>query len=458
MCVLSYNQYGAFMISELLLEKRIEDLKKYLEETHSFDISQEIESLEQDQIVEILELLDDEKKAEVLSYFKAEQAADIIEEMPLNEQVEILEDLEPDDAIDIINEYENEEAADEVIKALVSDPDIGDLREYGNDEIGSRMTNEFISVDLEMDVKQATKKVIALAGNVENISTIFVVNSDRVFEGVISLRKLLKTKSPAYVKDIIEDHPFVYDNDSITSTIHTIDDTRIRLLPVVDKEMKLKGMITLDDAMDAYQKEVADDLAQLTAVRKASKSNDSLFIKAGHRTIPLIVLLILELPLMFITRQFEAVLNTVAILMLFSPLILDLAGDCASQTLCVTLRLLNHDSKELVESSTKEFFTGVVLSSILSVFVFLITALVTYIRQLNPEPGQTIINIYHLGLSVGTSMLVAVIVATMIGMGIPIFAKKIKLDPAVVSGPVITTIVDIFSLLVYFTMATLLLL
>jgi len=437
------------MLKELIKQKNIEHLKAFLNDVHAFDLSELFIELDDQEKEIVYELLDSEKLAELVSYLDKEDAAEIISDFELHEQVEILEMMEPDDAVDIILEFEEDEQR-ELLEALDDSSDIKSLFSYEEDETGSAMTNLMVVVKPDMDVKDATKLVIREAKDVETINTIFVVDDKNKYLGVIPLKKLLKAKTPMLVSEIIEESPFVFDLDPIERTIASIRNYAIFEMPVLNENHELLGMITLDDALDIYEEEAQEDFEKLAGLPETEPDFGPVRT-AFHRLPWLITLLLLFIPIMFVTALFEETLAMVAILIVFQPLILDSAGNVATQTLAVTLKMFSTHETGFLKNSIREILAGIMNGFAIGAIAFGMTYLFSIFNTSLAE------NSLLMSFIVGISLWLTVILAPVVSIVIPLTLRALKFDPAVASGPFITTIIDVGALIIYFGLATLLL-
>lgn len=436
------------MLKEFLEKKNKTLIQAYLEDTHPHDLSEEFFELTDEEKEIFYQIISNERLAEVVSYLDSEQAADILMEFDIEKQKTLVEMMEPDDAADIILEFEEEEK-EELIELLGESSDVVLLMHYDEDETGSAMTNLVIKVTPDMDVKKATKKVIKEAVEVETINTIFVVDDNNQYLGIVPLKKLLKSKPPLVIKDIVEDRIFVYDHDSIGKTIESISNYDIYEMPVLNENHELLGMITLDDALDIYQEEAQEDFERLAALPETVEGNA---IKTAIFRLPwLIFLLLVAVPIAIVTSLFDDVLTTVAILIIFQPLISGSAGNVATQSLAVTLKMLSTEEKGIFKNSIKEILTGMMNGFVIGLIAFTTTFIFSSLNtSLSVEP-------IWISLIVGISLWLTVMMAPVIAIFIPLTLKAFKIDPAVASGPFITTLIDITSLFIYFGLATLVL-
>jgi magnesium transporter len=438
------------MLKEMLDHATIEELKVFLSDIHAHDLAELFVDLSDEDKEKVYAILDVEKLAELVSYIDTEDAAEILSEFEIEEQKELVELMEPDDAADIIMELDEDEQ-EELLNALDDDSDIRQLIEYDEDETGSAMTNLMVVVHPDMDVKKATKKVIKEANDVETINTIFVVDQDDHFLGVVPLKKLLKAKTPLEVSEIIEDYPHVYDTDPLTQSVQAIRNYGIYEMPVLHHETeKLLGMITLDDALDIYQEEAQEDFEKLAGLPETMPDSGPVRT-ALHRLPWLLSLLLFSVPISIVTSMFEEVLATVAILIVFQPLILDSAGNVATQTLAVTLKMFASHEQGLVKNSIREIFTGMINGFAIGFIAFSMTLIFAMINtSLTTQP-------LLIAFVVGFSLWLTVMIAPLTAILIPVTLRALKFDPAVASGPFITTVIDVAALFIYFGLATLML-
>ncbi len=419
-----------------------------LDKIHGYDLAQSFLELKQDEKTKLYKILTNEKLADLVSYLELDDAALVLQDFDLIKQKQVIEEMEPDDAADIISELE-EDNQEQLLKVLTDADEISSLIEYDEDETGSAMTTLLLTLTPDMDVKQATKKVIKEAPDVESISTLFIVDQNNRFLGVVGLKKLLKAKLPLTIEDIMIDRISVLDTDPITETIAKIRNYAIYEIPVVNEQRELLGMVTLDDALDIYEDEAQEDFEKLSALPETLDQNT--FKTAMHRIPWLLMLLVISIPISLVTSLFEEVLTAVAILIIFQPLISGSAGNVATQTLAVTLKMFAKNEEGVLKNSKREIFTGMINGFVIGAVAFGVTFLFTSLnRQLTDMP-------LRIAFVVGLSLWLTVLIAPMIAVLVPVTLKKLKLDPAVASGPFITTLIDLSAISLYFGLATILL-
>jgi len=436
------------MLKELLLTGHKKEIENYIKETHAHDLSEiffELTDYEKEQFYKHIQ---DEKLAEVVSYMESEQAAVVLTEFDLEKQKRLVEMMEPDDAADIILELEEEEQ-EELVEALGEESDVVQLLNYDEDETGSAMTNLILTATPNQDIKTVTKKVIKEAADVESINTIFIVDDEQHYLGVVPLKKLLKAQAPMVIKDLIEKRAYVYDHDPITETLDKISNYDIYEMPVLDDDHHLLGMITFDDALDIYQEEAQEDFERLAALPETI--DRGIVQTAFHRLPWLVILLLISVPIAIVTSLYEETLAMVAILIVFQPLILDSAGNVATQTLAVTLKMFSTNEKGFAKNARREIITGMINGFVIGIIAFVMTLIFAYLNtSLTQEP-------LLISFVVGISLWLTVITAPIVAILIPLILKTLKFDPAVASGPFITTVIDVAALFIYFGLATMML-
>ena len=434
------------MLRDQLNQNTKKELKALIEDAHAHDLAQDFLTFDVSEKERFLSLITNQKLAEMVSYLENEDAADVLSAFDLVKQKLLVEMMEPDDAVDIILEMADDEQ-ELLLETLDHDSDVMQLMSYDENETGSAMTNAIIKITPDMDVKKATKKVIAEAPDVESVQTIFVVDDENKYLGIVKLKTLLKTKSPCLVSTLVTTYPYVFDKDQITKSIQAIRNYAIYEIPVVNETHGLLGMLTLDDALDIYQEEAQEDFEKLSALPETLDLPS--FKTALHRLPWLVTLLLMFIPLLLITSLYEEILSTIAILMFFQPLILGMAGNVATQTLAVTLKMLSTEEKGVFKNSTREILTGMINGFVIGLIAFGVTFL---FASLNASfTASPII----LALVVGLSLWLTVIFAPITAILIPITLKMFKADPAAASGPFITTLIDMAALFIYFGLATL---
>ncbi|MDY0277344.1 MAG: magnesium transporter [Acholeplasma sp.] len=433
------------MFKDFITKKKFKSAYQEFIKLHPYDQAKELEELSEVDQVRLLSYLTNEELSELLTYLDPIHSAKLLTEVDLNRQKDILDNMDIDDAVDIIEELDNDEQ-ENILELLDEKDEYEKLLDYDEDEAGSLMTSDFVYINSDMDVKDAMKVLISKAPEVQSVTTLFVVQ-DNKYLGVVSLNQLIKAKSPMRVESLITKAPSVYVKDDIDIAIHLMREYGLYEIAACSKENELLGIITLDDAMEAYDIEAIEDFAKLAAVNEIEEKN--LFKAALHRLPWLIILLLASIPIALASSMFEEIILSVSLLAFFQPLILDASGDVATQTLAVTLRKLNQTDGATIKDGLKEVTTGVILGFLMGIASAIITYFLALVFKMD-EPMMV-------SLVVGLSLWITVIIGPILGFTIPLTLNKFKMDPAVASGPFITTLVDILSLIIYFGLATLML-
>jgi len=429
----------------MIQNEKNQSIKDFLKDVHAHDLAEQFVELNDQEKEKIYSLLTNEKLAELVSYLETEAAADILADFDLDKQKQLVEMMEPDDAADIIQELKEDEQED-LLALLGESSDVAQLISYDENETGSAMTNLMVILSPDMEVKQATKKVIKEASEVETINTLFITDHNQHFLGIVPLKKLIKAKTPCMISELIEYSPVVRDTDSITQTLEAINNYGIFEMPVCNDDNKLLGMITLDDALDIYQDEAQEDFERLAGLPETIEQNP--LKTALHRVPWLLLLLGISVPIALITSHFESVITTAAILVIFQPLISGSAGNVATQTLAVTLKMFSTNEKGFLKNSIREILTGMMNGFAIGTIAFGTTYVFANINTAISIPP------IRIAFVVGISLWFTVFIAPIIAIVIPSILRIFKIDPSVASGPFITTLIDITALSIYFSLAT----
>lgn len=432
------------MIKEYLNLKDQEKINELVKMSHPYDIIESLKDLTDDDIELFYSLLDKEKAAQILAFLEPEDAAEVVNTFILDEQKEIIDNLDLDDAADIIVHLDEK---DELLKIVENEELINKVLTYDDDFVGAHMTDGYIELQLGMDIKEATKKVISKANEVETLNDLFVVDEKGVFVGTIELRVLIKTKAPAIIDNLVTISPFVYDTDDVLEAVYKIENYGLYEMAVVNSLGVLMGVVSIDDAIEIYHDEVTEDFEKFALL--PDTKTKGIFASAIKRMPWLVLLLVLSVPIALATSRFEEVIAATALLAIFQPLILDAGGDAASQTLAVTLFLLSKDPKSAVKNGKSEIAVGVINGVVLGFASAVVSFLIALVLNISRP--------FIISLVVGLSLSLTVMIGPVFALAIPIALKKLKFDPAIASGPFITTLIDVTSVVVYFGLATLLL-
>jgi len=449
------------MIKKLLSEKlNKKEFQVRIDEMHAYDIAEDLLGLAPNERKELYQFLSNEQLAEIVAYLEPEIAAGILEEFDVIKQTRILDEMNVDDSVDILQAYEDEELRDIIIETLEDREDIQKIIEYDDDLVGAYMSTDFVLIHPKMDVKEASSSLIKQADEAESINLLFVVDEANNYLGAVDLRVLVRTRSPKLIEEIMIDVPAVTDDLPVTEAVHDMKNYELYELPVVNSDNKLIGFLTLDDIIDIATEEAEEDFEKLAALPKTNRTHG--WLKTALRRLPwLIILMIISIPLMSFSDLMIGAISGVTILAFFQPLMLDSPGNVATQTIAVALKSISNEGRMSRGEIKREFISNLFTSLMLGLITFLISFVFVYFTQLGlPESANTFTNVETaliFSLIIAGSLVIVVSVVSLLAIAIPHLFKSMKVDPAVASGPFITTIIDFFSTLVYFGLAALIL-
>ncbi|MDD2427345.1 MAG: magnesium transporter [Eubacteriales bacterium] len=415
------------------------------------DAAQLFEDIDHVHVLIVFRILPKDFSSEVFSYMSSDLQKSVIDSMTDEEAVRIFDDLYFDDAVDFL-----EEMPANVVKRILKNSDdntrtlINQFLKYPADSAGSLMTIEYVDLKKEMTVRQAIDYIKKIGIDKRTINTCYVMNESRILEGRISIRKLILNDEAAIIADIME-------TDVIS--VNTLDDQEdvaalfkkydYYIVPVVDTENRLVGIITVDDILDVIDQEATEDFQKMAA----TKPSDTEYLKTSNwglakNRIPWLLVLMISATLTGgIIQRYEHALQSVIILAAFIPMLMDTGGNSGSQSSSLVIRGLalgEIKTTDILKVIWKEFSVGSIAGSIL--------AAVNFVRIMIFENTSM-----EVAFTVSLTMFLVVVIAKVVGGILPIAAQKLKLDPAVMAGPLITTIVDAAALMIYFSLATLLL-
>ncbi len=425
--------------------------KDKLFDYHENDIADALLQLSPKEREDVYQLLGADKVAEIFVYL--EDAHIYLNELNLKSAAKVISLMDSDEAVDIIDEMDDE-SRDKLLEVMddESSRDIRLIRSYDDDEIGSLMTTNFIVIKKNLTIRQAMRELVKQAGKNDNISTIYVVKDSGKFYGAIDLKDLIIAREYVDLEDLIStSYPYVNDHEKLSDCLERIKDYAEDSIPVLNDRGNVIGVITALDLVEVVDDEMGDDYAKfagLTAEEDLNESN----LKSMKKRLPwLITLLFLGIVVSMVIGNFEAIVAAMPIVICFQSLILDMAGNVGTQSLAVTIRVLmdeNLTGLQKVKLFLKEirvgFCNGLILGTIAFVFVGL------YIVVVNDYPMKSA---FTISTCVGIALLVAMTISSFVGTLIPMFFHKIKIDPAVASGPLITTVNDLAAVITYYGLA-----
>ncbi len=431
---------------ELIEDKKFSEARAVIEEMQPADIAAVFEELDPEQTVMLFRLLPKETAAEAFAYMTPEVQEQVITALTDVEVQGVLDSQFMDDTVDML-----EEMPANVVKRVLRLTDsetrgmLNRLLQYKDGSAGSIMTTEFVDLKQDMTIRQAIDRIRRIAVDKETINTCYVTDSARVLEGVVSLRDLIMAKDEERVGDIMEDNPIAVSTDDLDEDVAQLfSKYDMLVLPVVDREHRLVGIITIDDAVDVIQEANTEDFEKMAAMAPSENTylKTPAFTHARKRVVWLLILMVSSAITGNIINRYEDAFAAIPLLVSFIPMLMDTGGNCGSQSATLVIRGL-----ALGEIRIKDFFRVVFKEFQVSLLVglLLVPINILWIWFLYKN--------FLIAVTVGISLFVTICVAKMIGCMLPIVAKKCKLDPAIMASPLITTIVDACSIFVYFNAA-----
>lgn len=436
-----------------------ESLSKKLSHYHDRDIASIFKDLSSTERKKIYNTLSTQALSDFFAYLDEPKL--YLAELDNEEIADIIELMDSDDAIDILEKLDEDERKN--IMCLMDKKSFEDVKllfSYDEDTIGSLMTTNFITVHKSDSIKFAMRHLIKDAEYNNNILTIYVLDEKDKYYGSIDLKDLILARENQNINEIIRTHyPVLNATDNISENIANIIEYDLEILPVVDENNNLVGVITNDDIVEAYHKEMQEDYAKFAALSSESNIQEKAFDSVKKRLPWLIALLLMALLISLFTSRFEIVILTIPIIIFFQPLILDMAGNAGTQSLAVTIRgITNNDPIKPHKLIWKEFIVGLINGLLLGTTVFIVVFLYLLILKDTIVIGQEFSYLLALKASgvVSLSLFLSISVSSFVGSAVPLLFNKLKIDPAVASGPLITTLNDLTALMSFYLLAIML--
>lgn len=430
-------------------------IREKFEDYHENDIADILEDLTPEERKKLYRILGDELTSEIFAY--VEDVGKYIEEMDAEKAADIIESMDADDAVDVLDELDDGKS-EEIFQLMNEDAreDVKLIHSYDEDEIGSRMTTNFIEIQRGSTIRQAMRELVTQAAENDNISTLYVSDTDGTFYGAIDLKDLIIAREYMNLEDLIQtSYPYVYAKENINECIEELKDYSEDSIPVLDNDKHIIGVITSQDIVEVVDEEMGDDYAKLAGLTAEEDLQEPLRESIKKRMPWLIVLLFLGLLVSSVVGIFEKVVAELTLIVCFQSLILDMAGNVGTQSLAVTIRVLMDEDisgKEKLQLIAKEMKIGFCNGTILGILSFICIGIFIAVVK-----GKGFYFGFAVSGCIGVALLVAMVISSMVGTVIPIFFHKIKIDPAVASGPLITTVNDLVAVVTYYGMAWLLL-
>lgn len=452
-----YQDYRAEILGIVRSNASPGIMRNKLEDYHENDLADVFPDLSVAERRKLCRILNLDMLADIFEYIDEKQAAEYLDEMDVRKAAAILSRMETDAVVDVLRMIPKEKRA--LLLELMDDEarkDMAVIAAFDDEEIGSRMTTNYIEIRENLTVKQAMTELVSQAAKNDNISTIFMVTADHTFYGAMDMKDLITARQDTRLEDlIVTSYPYVYGHELIDDCIEKLKDYSENSIPILDNDNKLLGVITSQSIVDLVDDEMGEDYAMFAGLTAEEDLKEPLKESMKKRLPWLLVLLALGTVVSSVVGVFEQVVSQLTIIMCFQSLILDMAGNVGTQSLAVTIRVLMDESltgKQKVELVFKEMRIAFSNGAILGILSFLVLGL--YIALFK---GKTWTFAYAVSGCIGLSLMVAMVISGAVGTLIPLFFKKINIDPAVASGPLITTINDLVAVVAYYGLCGILL-
>lgn len=421
-----------------------------LDDYHENDIAEVLPDLSPAERRKLYRILDMDMLSGIFEYTEEQKAGQYLDEMDIKKAAAVLSSMEADAAVEVLREIEKSkrllliELMDERIRG-----DITLIASFDEDEIGSRMTTNYIVIPKNLSVKQAMSELIEQASRNDNISTIFVVDENETFYGAIDLKELIIARqSDSLEERVMTSYPYVYGQETIDDCIEKLKDYSENSLPVLDNNNHLQGVITSQSIIQLIDDELGEDYAMFAGLTAEEDLKESLKESMKKRLPWLLVLLGLGLVVSSVVGVFEQVVSQLTLIMCFQSLILDMAGNVGTQSLAVTIRVLMDESltgRQKLGLVGKEVRIGACNGMLLGLLSLgAIGCYIWFFKEKAPAFA------FAVSGCIGMSLFLAMVVSSIVGTCIPLFFKKIHVDPAVASGPLITTVNDLVAVVSYY--------
>lgn len=435
------------ILLELLTDKKYLELKKVLSEYNSVDLAELLLDMEDKDLAFVFRMIDKDKAAEVFSYMDDDQRQVLLQSFTSQEIRLILDAMYTDDAVDLLEDMPAN-VVNHLLDQVSQDTraDINRLLKYPEDSAGSIMTVEYIDVTLQMTVQQTLDKIRTIGIHSETVYTCYVVEKRKLC-GIVTAEALLTNDGDTQVKELMEEnYIFIRTTDDREDAAKLFRKYDLIAIPVLDQEGYIVGIVTFDDAIDVLTEETTEDIHKMAAIASSEESyiKTSVLEHARHRILWLLILMFSATITGAIITKYENAFTAIPLLVSFIPMLMDTGGNCGSQSSTLIIRGLAVDELHFSDFFTilwKEFRVAIVVGVVLAL-----------------ANGVRIFWVYKnlpMAVVVAASLVVTIVIAKLVGCILPILAKRLRMDPAIMASPLITTIVDTCSIVIYFQIATL---
>ena len=437
-------------ISQLISSKKNKEIKKIVDGIHYADLAEIINELDFDQRIYLIKLIDSDKTSDVLTEVDEDVREKILEALSVKEIAGEIKELDSDDAVDILSDLpdEKQERVISFIKDESKTENIRELLNYEEDTAGGLMAKELISVNENWSVLKCLREIRRQAKDITRVHSIYVLNRKKVLIGRLSLKDLITSPSKSKIQEIyIPKVDYVHVNDSADEVAKLMSKYDLEAIPVVNNNIELLGRITIDDIVDYIKDEAEEDYRLAAGISEDVEADDSIFDLTKARLPWLILGLFGGLGSVFILESFESIMGSKELRSLFfyTPLIAAMAGNVGVQSSAIVVQGLANDviKGSLISRLVKEIGLTIINGLILSLILILF--------------GMIINQSLEMSIAISSSMVLVIIVAALIGTSVPIILDKFGIDPAIATGPFITTGNDVVGILLFFYVAKIIL-
>lgn len=429
----------------------LKELRDLLEDYHENDIADALPLLTSTERKKLYRSIGMENTSEIFTYL--DDVSTYLGEIDAEKAADIVEGMDADDAVDLLDELEDDKRK-ELEDLLEEDAkkDIELISSYTDDEIGSKMTTNFVVMNRSLSITDAMKALVRQAADNDNISTIYTVNDDGTFYGALELTDLIRARKDDEMEPLITtSYPYVYATESIDECLEELKDYSEDSIPVLDNDKRILGVITSQDIIEVVDDELGEDYAKLAGLLAEEDLKEPLKESLKKRIPWLIILLFLGLLVSSVVGLFEGVVAELPLIVSFQSLILDMSGNVGTQSLAVTIRVLSDEELTVgqkVGLVFKEMRVGLVNGLLIAAIAFVITVLFISLVK-----GVLLPTAIVMSGCISCALVLAMLIASFTGTAIPMFFHRLGVDPAVASGPLITTINDLIAVVTYYGLA-----
>lgn len=448
------RDYTGRLLALLRSGRSRRELAEQLGDFHDNDLAAVLGQLSAGERQELYEVLGTRWLAQVLSY--TEDAGTYLQEMEPGRAAQVLSEMDADDAVDALEDLPG--AVQRQLVALLDDDsrrDVRTIRSYDEDEAGSMMTTNFVAIPRSLTIRQAMRELVRQAGEHDNIGTVYATEGGRLY-GAIDLKDLITARENDALEDIIStSYPYVTDHEKLSDCAQRLREYAEDSIPVVSADMRLLGVITAQDVVELVDDQLGDDYAKLGGLSGEEDLEESTRQSMRKRLPWLAILLVLGLGVSSVVGVFEGVVAAIPIVMCFQSLILDMAGNVGTQSLAVTIRVLADEELPAGQKrhlAGKELRVGFGNGLLLGLLAFVFIGL--YLCVLKHTP---VMHAFLISGCVGLALMLSMVISSLVGTLIPMFFQALHVDPAVASGPLITTVNDLVAVVTYYGLVWLLL-